>query len=122
MAPSRLVEYLEDRAGEYHRGTVSYTGDSQEVLHLRDDIEGYRLEREIAGMIDRLRSEAAREETDAFPFGDLHATVRTFDDATILHFPTGEDRGIVVSLEPGTARDLNTFIGECERRLRASAD
>lgn len=117
MSTSKLIDYLEDRAGDFHRGTVRYTDDTIGVLHLREDIKEHRLEGEIKRMLERLRPESAQAEERAFPFGNLHATARVFDDAVILHFPTDEDCGVVVSLEPETARDLNTFIGECTARI-----
>lgn len=112
-----LIEYLEQRAREYHRGTVRYDGDDTTVLYLRDDLKQARLTSEIDRMLSRLRPEAHPREERSFPFGELRATVRLFDEAILLHFPIGNDRGIVVSLEPETARDLNTFIGECEKRI-----
>lgn len=117
MSTDRLIDYLERRASEYHRGTVRYDGNGTDVLYLREDIQETRLSSQIDRMLRRLRPETSSKEERAFPFGDLHATVRIFDEAILLHFPTGQDRGIVVSLEPETARDLNTFIGECEKRI-----
>lgn len=89
-----------------------------DVLYLRDDIRETRLTSQIDRMLGRLRPEASSREERSFPFGELNATVRLFDEAILLHFPVGNDRGIVVSLEPETACDLNTFIGECEKRIR----
>lgn len=118
MVEKALIDYLEQRAGEHHRGTVRYDGDDTDVLYLRDDIRETRLTSQIDRMLGRLRPEASSKEERSFPFGELNATVRLFDEAILLHFPVGNDRGIVVSLEPETARDLNTFIGECEKRIR----
>lgn len=117
MDVGALIEYLETRAGEYHRGTLRYDGDDTTIVYLRDDIKKSRLTSEIDRMLSRLRPESAPKEERSFPFGELRATVRLFEEAILLHFPTGNDRGIVVSLEPETARDLNTFIGECEKRI-----
>lgn len=117
MEAASLLEYLEERAGEYHRGTVRYDGEDTSVLYLREDLKERRLMSEIDRMLGRLRPEATPKEERSFPFGELRATVRLFEGAILLHFPTGNDRGIVVSLEPETARDLKTFIGECERRI-----
>lgn len=118
MAEERLIKYLEKKAGEYHRGTVRYDGDSTDVLYLREDLKQIRLTSEIDRILQRLRPEASPKEERSFPFGDLKATVRLFQEAILIHFPTGTNRGIVVSLEPETARDLSTFIGECEKRIR----
>jgi hypothetical protein len=117
MPAAELLAYLDDRAGDYHRGTVRYNAEETKILYLRDDLKKSRLSSEVDRMLRRLRPEATSKEKQAFPFGDLHATARLFDEAIILHFPTGTNRGVVVSLEPETARQLNTFIGECQKRL-----
>lgn len=46
--------------------------------------------------------------------------MRRFEEAIVLHFPLAKNRGIVVALEPETARDLNTFTNECLRRIQDS--
>lgn len=113
MAVSDLLDFLEKRAANLHRGTARYDGDSTEVLYLRGDLQENRMRSEIDRMLNRLRSESSPKEERTFPFGDLHATVRAFEEATILHFPTGVDKGILVALESEAANDLNTFIGQC---------
>lgn len=117
MSVESLIEYLNRRASGYHRATVRYEGDNTDIIYLRDDVRETRLSSQIDRMLRRLRPEASPKEENAFPLGDLHATVRRFDEAIILHFPTGTDRGVVVSLDPDTARDLNTFLGECAKRI-----
>lgn len=113
MTVSELTEFLEERAGSLLRGIARYDGDSTDVIYLRGDVKKQRMRSEIDRILNRVRPESSAKEERSFPFGDLHATVRAFDDASILHFPMGVDRGIVVSLEPGASQDLNTFVGEC---------
>lgn len=117
MGVSELTEFLNDRAGDLHRGSARYDGDSSEVLYLRDDIREQRMRSEIDRMLNRVLPESRASEENAFPFGDLHATVRTFEEATILHFPTGSGRGVLVALESEAAQDLNTFVGQCLDRI-----
>lgn len=117
MTVSDLTGFLEKRAGELLRGIARYEGNSSDVLYLRDDVKRQRMRSEIDRILNRVRAESSPKEERSFPFGDLHATVRAFDDATILHFPTGVDRGVVVSLEPGAAQDLNTFVGKCLEQI-----
>lgn len=117
MAVSDLLDLLERRADRLHRGTARYDGDSTDVLYLRDDLKETRMRSEIDRMVNRVRSESSPKEERTFPFGDLHATVRAFDEVTILHFPTGIDKGVLVSLESDAAEDLNTFIGQCLTRI-----
>lgn len=118
MSESTLIDYLEKKAGEYHRGTVRYDEADTDVLHLREDVRETRLMSQIDRMLKRIRPESSPSEVRSFPFGELNATVRLFEEAIIIHFPRGNDRGIIVSLEPETARNLNTFVGECEKRIR----
>lgn len=118
MVPSELVEYLERRAGTSLRGTVAYDGNGTNVLYLRDDLQEVRLQSDVDRMLQRVRPESMSAEERAFPFGDLHATVRVFDETVFMHFPTGNDRGVVVSMEAEAAHDLNTFVGECLERIR----
>lgn len=113
MPSSDITAYLRDRVGKHLRGVVRYHRDTLDVLYLRDDIREVRLQSQLDRMIDRLEPESRSAEECAFPFGDLYVTVRRFEDAIIMHFPTGKNRGLVVSLEPETAQDLNTFTTEC---------
>jgi hypothetical protein len=80
---------------------------------LREDIREYRLRSQVDRMLERVQPESHAAEEQAFPFGDLYATIRLFDDATLLHFPRGSRKGLVVTLEPGAARDLTTFTSQC---------
>ncbi|MFC4549372.1 MULTISPECIES: hypothetical protein [Halorussus] len=68
-------------------------------------------------MVDRLRQESLGREQRSFPFGGLNGIVRSFDDAMVMHFPQTQERGIVVTLEPEVARQLNSFLAECIHRI-----
>jgi hypothetical protein len=117
MAEGNLVDYLTDRIGQSLRGVVRYDGNDTDTLYLRDDLKETRLQSQIDRMIERLRPESAPAEEAAFPFGDLHVTVRCFDEAIILHFPTGRDEGVVVAVEPNVAMGLTTFAKECSELI-----
>lgn len=117
MTGSDLVEYLQDRTGDYLRGVVRYHRNANDVLYMREDIKEERLQSQIDRMLDRLEPESRSAEERAFPFGDLYVTVRRFEDAILMHFPIGSNRGIVVGLEPEAASSLNTFTTECLHRI-----
>lgn len=117
MTGSDLVAYLQNRTGEYLRGVVRYNKNTTDLLFIRDDIKKQRLQSQIDRMLKRLQPETHSAEEDAFPFGDLYVTIRRFEEAIVMHFPLASNRGIVVSLEPDTARDLNTFTTECLRQI-----
>lgn len=118
MTERDLVNYLEDRAGEYHQGTIRYTRDDFDILHLREDVRETYLTSRIARILRRVRPESSIDETRSFQFGELTATVRLFEEVIIIHFPRGNERGVVVSLEPETASNLSTFVSECINRIQ----
>lgn len=119
MTASSLVSFLETRASEHLRGVARYKGNETDVLYMRDDIKERRIQSQIDRITNRLRPESAPGEERAFPFGDLYATVRRFDEAIVMHFPRGPDHGVVVALEPQTAQELNQFTGECLKRINS---
>lgn len=114
---AELTPYLKETAGEYLRGVVSYEGEEYEIHHIRDDLRTQRLKSEVDTMIDRLRRESRPGERRAFPFGEVNGTVRSFEEAMVMHFPNTQGRGTVVTFDPDVARQLNTFIGSCLDRI-----
>ena len=96
---------------------MAYNGNEYDIQFIRDDLRERRLKSEVDKMIDRLREESRVREHQAFPFGDLNGTVRSFEDAMVLHFPSTQERGMVVALDPEVARQLNTFLGSCIERI-----
>jgi len=117
MSGADLVQYLRDRVGNALRGVIRYHQGTSDVLYLRDDVREVRLQSQIDRMLSRLEPESHSAEEEAFPFGDLYVTVRRFEKAIIMHFPTGNNRGVAVSLEPETAHNLNTFTTECLQQI-----
>lgn len=114
---TELTSYLKDTAGDYLRGVVSYNGNEYDIQFIRDDLRERRLKSEVDKMIDRLREESRSREHRAFPFGNLNGTVRSFEEAMVMHFPSTQSRGTVVTLDPEIARQLNTFVGSCLDRI-----
>lgn len=112
-----LTPYLKNAAGEYLRGVVWYEGDEYDIRFIRDDLRTQRLKSEVDEMIDRLRGESRVSERRAFPFGEVNATVRSFEEAMVMHFPSTQGRGTVVTLDPEVTRQLNTFVGNCLERI-----
>lgn len=114
---TQLTAFLRQRAEEHLRGVAFYDPEGYDLLYVRDDIKGYRLKSEVDAMITRLQQESSTTEEAAFPFGDLDATVRCFEEAIVMHLPQSEENGILVTMEPEAADQLNTFIGECLARV-----
>jgi hypothetical protein len=112
----QLTPYLKDEVGEYLRGIVVYDGSEYDIRHIRDDLRTQRLKSEVDAMIERLRRESRPAERRAFPFGAVNGSVRSFEEAMVMHFPRTQGRGTIVTLDPAVARQLNTFIGSCLSR------
>ena len=117
MGLGELLRYLEKQAGSNLRGVARYDYDSTDVPYLREDIREVRMLSQVDRMLRRLRPESDPNEEKAFPFGDMHATLRIFDEAVIMHFPLGVGRGIVVAMEPEAASQLTTFVDGCLSRV-----
>jgi len=113
----QLVEFLEQHVDDYLRGVAAYTTTDYDVLYLRDDLKAERVRSELDQMIERLRQERRVREQQAFPFGELTGTVRAFEDAMVMHYPYTQERGTVITFDPGVGRDLNTFMHECQQRI-----
>lgn len=111
----QLVEYLRRRVGDDLRGVVCYDEADTDVLFARADRPGIESDAERA--VRYLQHESRSREQRAFPFGDLNGTVRSFEDAVVMHFPLAASRGIVVTLDPNAARQLNAFMADCIDQL-----
>lgn len=112
-AVNRLVTYLDDRAGEYLRGAIQYTDDDYRVLFLRSDVEADYSERNLEEFCEYWRVREDGSEGAPFSLGNVHCTVRFYDEALLFHFAQGEDVGTVVTLDPEAGRDIVTFITHC---------
>lgn len=119
MGINALKEDLQERVGDRFRGLFKYDSTALEVIYLRDDLKKKRQERQFRRMLQRIQREATSAEQNAFPLGDLHATLRYFDEAIVLHLPTSQHGGVVVSLEPNVARQFNSFVNTCIQQLHS---
>ena len=113
-AADRLRTYLEGRARENLRAVVRYTENDYSLAYLRDDISQPRFLRRMEEVLLNItKSGPNRNQALTEEFGLLEASVHVREKGVILHFPIERDEGVVVSLEPGAARQLSTFIREC---------
>ncbi|MFC6731123.1 MULTISPECIES: hypothetical protein [unclassified Haladaptatus] len=109
-----LVEFLGGRAGDALCWVAYYDATVYELLYTRTDLEGSVDDGDVTGIISHLRFEAPLSEESIFPYESLRATVRLFDDAVVIHMPQGCACGVVVSLDQSAARNLKSFITDCE--------
>lgn len=105
-----VLEYLEPKAGRNLRSVLQYSDETVDVVYLRDDIENRYTEEEIEHVVEDFRE---RRPTDAVSsignVGDLHADVRLYDNAVVVHIPQRSRIGTVVTFEPEAAKDLVVF-------------
>ncbi|WP_435175670.1 DUF7522 family protein [Halorussus sp. AFM4] len=114
---TQLLAYLRDHVDSSLRGITVYDADNYDVIYIREDLRAERVRSEVDQMVERLRQETRVREQQSFPFGGLNGTLRSFEDAMVMHFPDTQERGTVVTLEPEVGRDLNMFMHECEKRI-----
>lgn len=110
-----LVDFLQERAGEYLRSVIHYDRDSHELLHLRRDVAQAYSDGEIDRVLEELRHEsmdAARQEA-MYVHGELGCVVRVFEAAVEMHFPHAGCSGTAIALDPEAATRLHSFVGEC---------
>ena len=119
MGTDNLKAFLQNRLNDSFRGMIKYDSTGKRVEYLRNDIGRQRLERHCDRMIQRMKPEASPAEKEAFPVGELHATLRYFDEAIILHLPTSQQGGVIVSLEPDVGRQFNCFVNSCLQKLHS---
>ena len=119
MGTDNLQAFLQNRLNTSFRGMIKYDSTGKQIIYLRDDINRQRLERHCDRMIQRMKPEVSPAEKEAFPVGDLHATLRYFDEAIILHLPTSQQGGVIVSLEPDVGRQFNCFVNSCLQELHS---
>lgn len=113
-----LSIYLKHRAGENLRTVVRYTETEFSLAYLRDDISEPRfLQRMEEVLLNISKGGPNRNENLAEQFGPLRASVHVREGGVFLHFPVAQDEGIIVSLEPGAAQQLSSFIRECMNRI-----
>ncbi|MFB6072757.1 MAG: hypothetical protein ABEJ88_07300 [Halobacterium sp.] len=96
-----LVAELRDRVGDDLRVAGRHDADDWTIEYLRDDL------RETYGVdaVDDIADDLVlnvlgdRRQQDLYDLGDLRATVRLFEDGFVVHVPTGDRGGYLVSLD-----------------------
>jgi len=115
---ARLVNFLEEQAGEYLRGAIHYSGDEYVSLYMRDDIDALYPPEKMQDLIEYYRQENQSQTVEEpFDLGTNHCTVNFYDDAILFHFTQGDELGTVITLEPEAGRDIVTFITDCLEQL-----
>ena len=106
-----LVTALQERVGDALRVVGHHDADSWTIEFMRDDVTtNYEADAvdEIAGDLVLSEMSTVRQE-DLYELGSLQATVRLFEDGFVVHVPTGDQSGHLVSLDDNadvTGRDI----------------
>jgi len=111
-----LVEFVRNAAGDRLRGVVRYREDDYRFLYDRPDAGWSDNESaDVEAFVEQFRYAELEESerADRLNVGNHHATVRLYDRAVVVHFPQGEERGTLVTLDPEAAADLASFVSSC---------
>ena len=98
---SSLVDTLHERAGDSLRIVGRHEAESWDIGYVREDLQG-TYETDVVDEIadDLLLNVLANERQESlYELGEMRATVRLFDDGFVVHVPTGERTGCLVSLD-----------------------
>ncbi|SFF86374.1 hypothetical protein SAMN04488063_0570 [Halopelagius inordinatus] len=115
---NRLVDFLEEQAGEHLRGAIHYSGDEYVSLYMRDDVDALYPPEKMSELVAHYRQENHDQTVkEPFDLGNKHCTVSFYDDAILFHFTQGDEIGTVITLEPEAGRNIVGFITECLKQL-----
>lgn len=110
-----LVEFLQDTVEDALRSVIHYHEDGHEVVYVREDIAPQYSDEEITDIVQDLGIEAFGKSMQEkfYVHGDLHCTVRCFEDAIEMNFLANQREGIAVALDAEAFAANRTFIGKC---------
>lgn len=106
-----IAEALHASVGDALRVVGFHEGADWHIEYMREDVrEGYG-----DGSIDDIADDlvldvlSSPRQESLYELGDLHATARLFEDGLVVHVPTDDRSGYLVSLDAGgdaTGRDV----------------
>lgn len=114
-----LLEHLHDRTDSALRTVTYYDADTTDVVYARDDVRAKLSGEQASALVDYLRErEGVQAAKDRLGFDDtLVCSVHCWDDHIGLHFSHGPDSGTLVTLDTDVARNLHSFVIECQNVL-----
>lgn len=114
MPQTRLVDFLQDRAGNYLRAVGWYEKKTVELGYLRRDLSRDVMQQRLEEVHEHITwSWNPPESATIQGLGAKRASLQVREQAVILHLPINTEKGVVVGLEPEAAGHLTTFIGDC---------
>ena len=119
QAVDEFHEYLRDRLGGSLRSVVYYDSETERVSYVREDVTRKLSAEQAKRLVGFLRErDGAAEAYDRIGVdANLKCTVRVWEDRIGIQFRHGPETGTVVTMEPTVARDLHSFVSDCESIL-----
>jgi hypothetical protein len=116
-----LLRGVRQRAGDAFRTAFQYTADDWSVLPVREDLRTEELRSVMPDVIENAREdEVLVDDTDYPTAGTPQATVELYEEAVLLHFRTGGETGVLLSLDRNVAEGLGQFVAELQSTLESS--
>jgi len=110
----QLLEMVHSRAGDAFRVAIRYTPDDFEVTYVRDDLANAEFRETVGETVERARNYEPISDISFYRgLGEHEATVEQYENAVVIHFARGDERGILISLDSDVAQGLGSFIREC---------
>lgn len=115
---NRLVQLIDEQAGQNFRSAFYYDQDDWAALYIRDDLATADLENVVPALAERARGhEPLVRKQDYEGLGEPHASVSLHENAVLIHFHETSNAGVVITLDTDVARNLSDFVERCERVL-----
>ena len=122
MIPSweGIVASLRSGAGDSLRTVTHFSARESTVLFSRTDVDGDYEDHDLTAIGDDLVLEALSkpQQESLYELGDLRATIRVFDEGTVVAVPVSASRGYAASVDdscPLPARDVVERIRSAQR-------
>jgi len=112
-----LVDALADRVGDSLRIVGRHAADEWTFDYVRSDLQDAYDEDDLGDIAEELALNELEGDYQErlYELGDLGATVRLFEDGSIVHVPTAPATGYLVSLDDDAdvnARDIVALVHE----------
>jgi hypothetical protein len=111
--PEALREYLRDGGTSEYLAVAHYDQD-EFIFELSEELRAKYTDAELGAVVEdlRLRDVGRDRESGLRTAGDLHCSVRAFDNTVLLHFVCGPGRGTVVSLPPESSAGVTALVDD----------
>lgn len=113
-----LVSYVRQQAGESLRAVAVYDDSGFEMLHRREDLAEHVVTGRVQMVYGNITWDWNPDDDDlSEELGATQATLQVREEAIIIQLVTSETGGYLISLAPGAARNLTTFLKNCLDQL-----